>query len=200
MPTVPYYSDWRERTWTCECGWTGTGKAASHEAFRELLQVDCPSCDRRICLVPYPDEAETRAAAKAGNEEAKRERATERRIAAWDKRRDRSLLRDPGVLPPLDGVDRIALTFLNDERLGEDEDSRMVLLANGEEIFWEIAAWETTEPLERILGHAIARYGDRIVSVDTSPATLYLCGDRISSLGEVDRILAEYGFDEEGNR
>ena len=69
---VSYYSSWETDTWLCRCGWTATGKEASSEAFSALLQVDCPKCDGRLCLVLYPSPAEERAAAKAGNAEAQR--------------------------------------------------------------------------------------------------------------------------------
>ena len=63
---VSYYSSWETDTWLCRCGWTGTGKEASSEPFSALLQVDCPKCDGRLCLVIYPSPAEERAAAKTG--------------------------------------------------------------------------------------------------------------------------------------
>ena len=50
---VSYYSSWETDTWLCRCGWTATGKEASSEAFSALLQVDCPKCDGRLCLVLY---------------------------------------------------------------------------------------------------------------------------------------------------
>jgi len=37
---VSYYSSWETDTWLCRCGWTGTGKEASSEAFSALLQLD----------------------------------------------------------------------------------------------------------------------------------------------------------------
>lgn len=197
MTIVAYYSDWREREWTCPCGWSGTGDDAAHEPFEALLQVDCPSCDKRVLIVNYPDERETRAAAKRGNPEAIRAveslKQVEEKRSRWLEER----LVNPAELPALDGVDRIDLALQVDEQA--EGGAQMILLVNGEEVHHEGAWFEDAEPLSRFLVCARERYGDRIASIDiTFGARLYLSGDSLRLSREIDRALAEHGFDHDG--
>lgn len=193
MATVAYYSDWREKRWRCGCGWEGSGDDASHEAFAELLQVDCPDCGGRLCLVPYPTDEETAEAAARGVAEAVRAVEQEERRAAWEKRLRRSRLYSTKKLPALDGVERIDIRLEVDEVKGGD--AVYVLLANGDLIHSEVAEWESIGPLPRLLRHVKARYGDRLSSFAVGPgAFMYLAGDSLSQGREVKAILAEAGF------
>jgi len=197
MTTVAYHSDWRERQWTCPCGWEGAGAAAAQVAFAELLQVDCPDCGARLCLVPFPTEAETRAAAAAGDAEAIRAVEGMVRVAEWRKRLRRTRLYRTEKLPALEGVERIELDLGMDEHPGGD--AVFTLAANGELIHSEVAEWESTGPLPRILRHVQRRYGDRIACFRVSiGASMYLAGDSLALGREVDAILERAGFDPEG--
>ena len=199
MTTVAYHSDWRERQWTCPCGWTGTGAEAAQEAFAELLQVDCPACEARLCLVPFPTEEETRAAAAQGNAEAIRAVEGMAEREEWEKRLRRTRLYRTDKLPALKGVDRIDLELGMDEHPGGD--AVFTLAANGELIHSEVAEWESTAPLPRLLRHAQKRYGGRIASFRVSiGAFMYLAGDSLALGREVDAILERAGFDPEGRR
>lgn len=192
MTTVSYYSDWRERAWECPCGWRGTGAEAAQEAFGELVQVDCPACDARLCLVPYPDAAETAAAAAAGDAEAIRAVESEAKRAEWEKRLRRTRLYSAERLPALEGVERIALALSVDDLAG---DTVFVLLANGELIHSEVAEWESVGPLPRILRHATTRYGDRIASFEvTFGAHMWLAGDSLQLGREIDEVLEAHGY------
>ena len=192
MPTVTYYSDWRTRTWTCDCGWSGTGDDASSEPFAELLQVDCPTCQHRICLVPYPTEAETAAAAADGHPEALRALEQEAKRAEWEKRLRRSKLYRTAKLPALDGVERIEVVLSMDQ-VGDD--AVYTLIANGELIHSEVAEWESIGPLPRLLRHLKARYGERLVAFSIAPgAWMYLAGDSLALGRQIDAILEEAGF------
>ena len=192
MPIVAYYSDWRERRWTCSCGWAGTGDEAAHEPFAELLQVDCPACGHRVCLVPYPDAAETAEAAALGHPEAVTAQAAEARRAARDRRRQAGQLRRPRDLPALEGVAEVRLLL---ELEAADGEATYRLLADGEVLHTELAAWEDTRPLARMLRHAQARYGERLAGFEVClSAWTYLAGDSLRQGREVDAMLEAAGF------
>lgn len=66
---ISYYDYRQIRTVECRCSWSGP-PGPYEDYFHELLDVTCPRCDTMLLIVPYPTDAETRAAAAAGNEEA----------------------------------------------------------------------------------------------------------------------------------
>src|ERR1700722_1341467 len=73
MAICSYWDYDRHATITCpDCGWSGPA-AQGEEAYAELLDVDCPRCDRGLLIVPFPAAEETRAAAAAGNPHAQAE-------------------------------------------------------------------------------------------------------------------------------
>ncbi|MEJ7785472.1 MAG: hypothetical protein WKF96_11760 [Solirubrobacteraceae bacterium] len=55
------------------CGWHGRGGEGAQNMFDELFDVRCPSCETMLLIVGFPTLAEIEAAAKHGNEEARRE-------------------------------------------------------------------------------------------------------------------------------
>lgn len=189
---VAYYSSWKTDTWLCSCGWTGTGKDASWEAFDALVQVDCPQCDHRLCLVGYPSAAEERAAAKSGNAEAKRAVNDQRSRARREKAFKITKLVRATQLPLLKGVEEIDFVLCSDEK---QKDDMYVLFANGEEIHRELAWWEDNEPLRRYCRYVTKRYGDRVktFTIDVS-AVLWLSGDSLKLYYEQADILKEFGL------
>ena len=71
VPALPkYFSTWRQETFRCACGWSGTADAMAMEPFAELAEYSCPKCDVHLILVSYPTGDEVKTAAAAGNEEA----------------------------------------------------------------------------------------------------------------------------------
>ena len=189
---VAYYSSWQTDTWQCRCGWLGTGKDAGWEPFDSLVQVDCPQCDHRLCLVIFPDDAETKAAAEAGNEEA--QRAVD--SAAKRKRREakyrKSRLSRPDQLPLLEDVVEFDLVLDCDEING---DTYFVLECAEQRLHAEQAWWESNAPLKRYCRHAIARYGDRIKTFTIgNGASMWLAGDSLRLYHEQEDILTEFGL------
>ncbi len=67
---LDYYDYDRTAVIVCpDCAWQGP--SVGHEDFHDaLLDVECPSCQRMLLIVPYPTTAETRRAAAAGNPRA----------------------------------------------------------------------------------------------------------------------------------
>lgn len=51
---MDYYSDWKTKTFTSECGWSGPGASLTTELFAELIQCSCPRCDTNVVLIPLP--------------------------------------------------------------------------------------------------------------------------------------------------
>ena len=189
---VAYYSPWQTDTWQCSCGWTGTGKDAAWEMFDALLQVDCPKCDKRLCLVIYPSPAEERAAAKAGNDEAKRAVGDGRRRAGREAKFKQSKLVRASQLPMLKGVEQIDLVLDCDEING---DTFYVLDCGEQRLHAEQAWWESNEPLKRYCRHAIARYGERVRTFTIGGgASMWLAGDSMRLYYEQEDILKEFGL------
>ena len=189
---VSYYSSWETDTWLCRCGWTGTGKEASQEPFSALLQVDCPKCDGRLCLVIYPSPAEERAAAKAGNAEAQRAVDAVKNRKKREERHKTTKLVRASQLPMLKGVEEIDFVLCCDEKC---EDPVYILQANGEEIHREQAWFEDNGPLRRYCRYVAKRYGDRAktFTIDGT-AVIWLSGDSLNLYYEQADILKEFGL------
>jgi hypothetical protein len=160
--------------------------------FDALLQVDCPTCDKRLCLVIYPSPAEERAAAKAGNEEAKRAAGDEKRRASREVKFKTTKLVRATQLPMLKGVEAIDL-LLECEEI--DGDTFFVLERDGERLHAEPAWWESNEPLRRYCRHAVKRYGERLKTFTIgSGASMWLAGDSLRLYYEQEDILKEFGL------
>lgn len=191
---VAYWSDWRTREFRCQCGWTGTGDhLASGDFFAELQEMLCPSChsDQTLALVIFPTEEDTRAAAERGNEEARNQLAS---IDSRNHRRaifERAKLVDGVDLPDVDGPVRAALVV---EEGSDGGDSQLALLLNGDVVHREPAWFEDTEPVGRIGGLLVRRYGGQLEGISLKGAMLYLAGDRLASPGECRATLNRLGI------
>lgn len=68
---VPYFSDWRTREWSCDCGWSGSNRSALVFHDQEKVSIACPTCAHGMATVDrHPSAEEVEAAAAAGNPEA----------------------------------------------------------------------------------------------------------------------------------
>lgn len=65
-----YFSDWRDRAYSCPCGWTGAHGALDTVLFRELMELSCPDCEKHVLLVSFPTGDDIVRAAAEGNAEA----------------------------------------------------------------------------------------------------------------------------------
>ena len=72
----------------------------------------------------------------------------------------------------------------------DEGETWLTLTAKGLEIHRELAAWEDTEPAHRMLALLHQRYGERLRSLNWKPALLYLAGDRLSCVSELDKLVA----------
>lgn len=65
-----YFSDYKTRPFTCECGWHGRYKSLRKEPGA-VATLSCPTCARRLLVVPFPSHEEIKNAAARGNKEAR---------------------------------------------------------------------------------------------------------------------------------
>jgi hypothetical protein len=158
------------------------------EVFEQIVEYDCPQCGERVTFVAFPTSDEVRAAAAAGNEEAATELA---KLDARERRQQRVLdTRQSAVAAPAElehGEIRCELRLVGDE----DDETWIVLLANGHELHRELAFYEDTEPAHRLLAAMRKRYGTRLRSFAYDNAMLYLGGDRLRSIEELERLVAD---------
>lgn len=188
MATHLNYWDYdREQAIACSrCGWTGTG-GGHEELFDELLDVCCPKCELMLLIVAFPTGDETRAAAAAGNIEAKAALpsldAREARLA----RAARLELEAAADLPDLEGSDiEIEWDF------GEIDDEVWTILRHrGEEIWRELAYWEGYRRFAAVFAILQERYGSRLSAVQPTQASeLYLYGDKLYAHDTIDQLNA----------
>ncbi len=66
-----YFSGWRDETFDCTCGWSGTSNGMSMELFAALAEYTCGGCDAHLILVSFPTGDDIKRAAAGGDEEAR---------------------------------------------------------------------------------------------------------------------------------
>lgn len=174
---------------TCRsCGWMGSGSLATvGELFEQLAEYCCPECGKKIVVVQFPTRSETAAAASRGNAEA---------IVAMGQWAQRDIFwsrleesqRAPIEWPAWLNSGDVACTLHLDDAGG---DTWMVLTANGLEIHREIAAYESPEPLARLGAAVKQQVGERLKAFDYAPAMLYLAGDKLRLIGELEQTASQ---------
>lgn len=174
---------------TCRSrGWMGSGSLATvGELFEQLAEYCCPECGTKIVSVQFPTREETAAAASRGNAEA---------IVAMEQWAQRDMFwrrleesrRAPIEWPTwLDSGD-VACALHLDSAGG---DTWLVLSANGLEIHRELAAYESPEPLARLGATVKQHVGERLKAFDYAPAMLYLAGDKLRLIGEMEQTASQ---------
>ena len=180
---VAYYDRDPAAVITCDsCGWSGVSDQAASELFRELMEVNCPTCDRRLMTVVFPTLEETRAAARAGHPEAVKELPRVEAAAARAQRAEELQLRSPEQLPDLP-----AYPMRLDWDIEERDDELWTVVRWGPVIIWqELAYWEGYERFLSIVGILRQRYGKQLQEVRPTPASeLYLYGDALGAPQQV---------------
>ena len=164
---------------TCpHCGWSGQAGEADREFYKELFDVACPRCEKMLLVVSYPTIEETRRAAAAGDDAAKRELPNIERMEARWARASELALTPRSELPELDGAE---LEFIWDFEEAEGEDWTVIRF--GEQLVWrELAYWEGWERFNEVKNILKGHYGARFASIEPSSAsTMYLYGDDLSA-------------------
>ena len=154
------YYDVPKTRFTCnKCQWSGLGAMLTQgEIYQEVVEYDCPQCHEKVTFAAFPNREETEAAAQTGNAEASRELTRfQTREQRWKRviETQRSAVLDP---PELAEHDVHCELRLDDE----DDETWLVLIADGRELHRELAVFESTEPAHRLLALMRRRYGDRL--------------------------------------
>ena len=167
-----------ERLACPHCGWSGQAGEADRGFYEELFDVSCPRCEKMLLVVSYPTIEETRRAAAAGNDAAKRELPNIERMEARWARAAELALTPRSELPELDGGE---LEFVWDFEEADGED--WTVIRCGERLVWrELAYWEGWERFNEVKNILKGHYGVRFASIEPSSAsTMYLYGDDLSA-------------------
>lgn len=174
----PYYSDWRTRTWTCpKCGWQGQGAELQQEFFNDLSELWCPQapCEYKFGLLIHPGVEETRAAADAGNAEAK---VMEQAFARAEQRTQSRVASRGRDLPELEG-DSLEFTFTTDGGRDWMNPDWLVLTCRGREIYREPSGFEHWEAIITVSAKVLERYPGRVAWIDPNDAGACLGGDKL---------------------
>jgi hypothetical protein len=180
MPS--YYDDWKDAKYTCsDCRWSGVGRELAHgETYRDLFEVECPKCGRRLGTVLFPTLEESR---KNWDKVSPADRAivdlTERREAAFERRR----LRSPDQLPDIPDGD-IVITW----DCSSAPDRETVLKYGDHELWREPAFYEGYMRFVEIVTILTQKYGPQLRDViPTEASEFYLYGDKLAAPSIVDR-------------
>lgn len=164
------------------CPWSGVTGPDDTMSF---LDVRCPACDGPILKLSWPSAEETRAAAVAGNERARRELRVVEERARRQEAAARVELRDPSQLPPVDGA-RIELLW---DFVEVDGEHWTVLRHGDRELFRELAYWEGIERFKEVVAILRRAYGPRLRAVTPTPESeMYLYGDRLGAPRTVEGL------------
>jgi hypothetical protein len=178
---INYYDNWRNELYECKnCGWKGLGeKLIQGEVFRELFEVDCPSCRERVSTVMHPTLAESRENwDKVSSEDKAMIEFAESRQADFAQR----ALRTPAQLPDLTGNDLVIVWDI------ENYDGGDTIIRCGDEVLWcEPAFYEGYERFVEVADILFQRYGKRIKDfIPSSQSEMCLYGDRIGAPGVIE--------------
>ena len=183
-----YYSTWRTDTFTCDCGWTGVGRALAVEPFRDLFEIHCPRCDSRFATISYPDQVETAEAAAQGNVEAIHELP---KFSAYEQTQMELALSRQQIpaLPDFEG-DELTFTFAIEGGQSLNPDS-LLLLHDGVEIYRERSSFEWWGSIPELCTLLLERFPGRIAWIDPTGDARALLGDDMSASGKIRTVLAE---------
>ena len=178
-----YYSNWREKDYECgDCNWRGKGsQLQSCEWYRELFEVCCPVCGKKLDNILYPTLAESRQnwdnASKADKWMMERIEEKQREFAARK-------LESSEQLPDLEGDDLILVWDVTEYNGGD------VLIKYGERVIWsEPSFYENYKRFATVAALLKKKYGDSLQDfIPTRKSWLYLYGDSMSSVDYVAEI------------
>lgn len=193
---VDYYSDWREKRWTCaKCGWAGTGAEADHEHFSALMELNCGECFSRLAVVLYPDEDDLRRDAEAGNAEALGAlslwEANAPTRETWQREWQASRVR----LEALPALADEHLTFtLHAEGRDWMNPEWISVMNHDREIYREPSGFEHWEAIIDIAAALKAQYGERLDWFDPAEAGTGLLGDDLTARSKITTFLVEAGL------
>lgn len=177
-----YYGTWKEDVYVCDkCGWEGTGEQCKQgEMFKDLYEINCPSCNNKIDVVLYPTIEESRVNWDKVSE------ADKRMIEAREqfiKEVEAKSLNSTDELPDVEGD---SLVFVWDFIW----DDYQTIIRYGDKVIWrEPAFYEGYERFAEVAEILKKKYGDRLKDLaPTQRSYNALLGDYLSANNIVQAI------------
>ncbi len=188
-----YYGAWKEDIFVCDkCGWKRTGEeCAQGEMFKDLFEIDCPSCNKRLDVVLYPTIEESRANwDKVSEADKQMIEAREKFIAEAESR----CLESADELPEIEGDE---LIFVWDQ-LRENDRCGDTLITHGEQIIWrEPSFYEGYDRFIEVAEILKEKYGSKLVDlVPAERSQNDLLGDCFSAWDLICRVRDCIGLSE----
>jgi hypothetical protein len=171
-----YYDGWQTADAKCaECNWQGKLGDANHEAFAELMEVNCPKCFARLELVMFPTVEE---AAAASPMLGAAEREFNSLIAEFRTRFESMKLKEASELPDIPDA---TIVLVWDHVTTERGD--LVEIRHGPSVIWsEPPVYEGFERFEEVVEILQEKCGARLYDVvPTKGSYVYLLGDSLSA-------------------
>ncbi len=173
-----FYGTWKEDTYVCgKCEWAGTGEECTQgEMFKDLFEIECPSCKERVDVVLYPTIEDSRANWDKVSEEDKiMIQAREQFLNEAETR----CLESPEQLPEIKGDVLIFVWDQQRDERGRDD----TVITYGKQIIWrEPAFYEGYGRFAQVARILKKRYGKRLRDlVPTERSMNYLWGDYLSA-------------------
>lgn len=177
------YFNYKTTSFECACGWRGMGvELAQGEMFRDLCEMECPSCCTKLFIMAFPSFEECRANwDKLSELDRTWIEVAERRNALFE----RFSLKTAAQLPEIDDVNfKLSWDFADIPEAGST-----TLIRHGERvIFSEPAFYEGYERFIEVAALLKERYGNALTDLEPTDASrLYLYGDRLSAPDQVAR-------------
>lgn len=173
-----------------DCDWRGPAGRAM-DLFEELIDVRCPSCDKKLGgLYMFPTADEVREGAAAGNLRAIAE------LDGVEKREERLHRAQAAEITQLDQLRDVRgrRSFVVRWDLEEHDDDKWAILRVGRrEIGRELAYWEGLERFRAVAELLARRYPGRVRELrpDSGEATTYLLGDRLAWMDGIEKTNAQ---------
>ncbi len=177
--TLTYYSYKGERFRCKHCEWQGMGDELElGEEFDQLVELDCPACQKKLTFVMYPTLAESRA---NWDRLSDSEKAQVELIEDARARFDALCLKTPEQLPEI-AHRAFSITW-------DFSDDMTVLQLGDQEVFNEPAVYEGYERFEEVARILKLRYGSALQDLKPSPASeTYLYGDSLTSSERIEQF------------
>lgn len=173
MKSAGYFSDYKARSYACECGWSGTYDELAKKDSG-VVDCSCPTCAAHLLLVTYPSPDDIKTAAEDGHAAAIAMLPgvveAETLAAEWA----RQALRKLSQLPDVAG-DELAFVWDFEADAGDN----YYVIRMGNQIVWRersrVEDWDRFEPVKRLFKK---KYGARFRSLTaTDAAKKNLLGD-----------------------
>lgn len=184
-----HYDNWKDDDYDCfYCGKTWKGSECPQgEMFDDLVEMDCPECNKSIFIVEFPTLQEMR---DNWANLSKAEKGQVFFIENHELKFEMTSLKSEDQLPDVEGDDLILVWDIEDRQSGGN-----TLIKFGDRIIWEETAWfEGYERFIKVANILKEKYRERLQDlVPTRKSKLYLYGDSLAAQGRVDECRKDIG-------